>query len=103
MQRNLKRLMGLSGVAHAVFLLLGVIAVFKVPWAASALFFYLWTYLFASYAVFTIMVYRGGGKRRNPHIGRLSRTRQTVSCSGRCADISAWIAGRNSAARGIYG
>ncbi len=54
-QRNVKRLMGLSGIAHAGYLLLGVVASFTVPWAANAVVFYLFTYLLASFAVFGIM------------------------------------------------
>ncbi|MBI2815014.1 MAG: NADH-quinone oxidoreductase subunit N [Opitutae bacterium] len=59
-QRNTKRLMGLSGVAHAGYLLLGVIAAFTVPWAAGAVWFYLFTYLLASMAVFGVMAYVAG-------------------------------------------
>ena len=59
-QRNTKRLMGLSGVAHAGYLLLGVTAAFTVPWAAGAVWFYLFTYLLASMAVFGVMAYVGG-------------------------------------------
>jgi NADH-quinone oxidoreductase subunit N len=54
-QRNVKRLMGLSGVAHAGYLLVGVIASLYVPWAIYAVIFYLVTYLLASFAVFGVM------------------------------------------------
>ncbi len=56
-QRNAKRLMGLSGVSHAGFLLVGVIASVTVPWAQGAVWFYLFTYLFASMAVFGVMAH----------------------------------------------
>jgi len=56
-QRNAKRLMGLSGVAHAGYLLLGVVASFTVPWAVGAVWFYLGTYLLASMAVFGVMAH----------------------------------------------
>lgn len=59
-QRNAKRLMGLSGVSHAGFLLLGVVASIYIPWAAGAVWFYLFTYLFASMAVFGVMAYLAG-------------------------------------------
>jgi NADH-quinone oxidoreductase subunit N len=59
-QRNAKRLMGLSGVSHAGYLLIGVIAALTVPWAAGAVWFYLFTYLFASMAVFGVMAYVAG-------------------------------------------
>lgn len=59
-QRNAKRLMGMSGVSHAGYLLLGVIASFTVPWASGAVWFYLFTYLLASMAVFGVMAYCTG-------------------------------------------
>lgn len=59
-QQNTKRLMGLSGVSHAGFLLLGVVASIYIPWAAGAVWFYLFTYLFASMAVFGVMAYLAG-------------------------------------------
>ncbi len=59
-QRNAKRLMGLSGVSHAGYLLIGVIAALSVPAAASAVWFYLFTYLLASMAVFGVMAYVAG-------------------------------------------
>lgn len=55
-QRNVKRLMGLSGVAHAGYLMLGVIAVLAgIEWAKAAIVFYLVTYLLGSFAVFGVM------------------------------------------------
>lgn len=59
-QRNTKRLMGLSGVSHAGYLLLGVVAAFTVDWAAGAVWFYLFTYLIASMAVFGVMAHLAG-------------------------------------------
>ncbi|OQB93153.1 MAG: NADH-quinone oxidoreductase subunit N [Verrucomicrobia bacterium ADurb.Bin122] len=59
-QHNVKRLMGLSGVAHAGYLLLGVVASFYEPMAISAVFFYLFAYLLASMAVFGVMVHLAG-------------------------------------------
>jgi NADH-quinone oxidoreductase subunit N len=59
-QRNAKRLMGLSGVSHAGYLLMGVIAALSVPAAANAVWFYLFTYLLASMAVFGVMAYVAG-------------------------------------------
>ena len=59
-QRNAKRLMGLSGVSHAGYLLIGVIAALSVPAAANAVWFYLFTYLLASMAVFGVMAYVAG-------------------------------------------
>ncbi len=59
-QRNTKRLMGLSGVSHAGFILLGLIASFSVSWAGGAVIFYLFAYLFASFAVFAVMTHLAG-------------------------------------------
>lgn len=59
-QRNAKRLMGLSGVSHAGFLLVGVVAAMHVPWAAGAVWFYLFTYLLGSMAVFGVMAHLSG-------------------------------------------
>ena len=56
-QRNVKRLIGLSGVSHAGYLLMGVVAMFSIPQAQNAVVFYLITYLLASYAVFGVMAH----------------------------------------------
>jgi NADH-quinone oxidoreductase subunit N len=60
-QHNVKRLIGLSGVAHAGFLLLGVVASMTVPLATGAVYFYLFAYLIASFAVFGVMQHVAGG------------------------------------------
>ncbi len=54
-QNNVKRLMGLSGIAHAGYLLVGLLACFSVEWAPYAVVFYLLTYLLGSFAVFGVM------------------------------------------------
>lgn len=59
-QSNVKRLIGLSGVSHAGFLLLGVIAAPKAPGAVGAVLFYLFAYLLASFAVFGVMTHLAG-------------------------------------------
>ena len=56
-QRNVKRLMGLSGVSHAGYLLLGVIAAYREPTAVGAVYFYLLAYLLAAFAVFAVMAH----------------------------------------------
>lgn len=61
-QREAKRLIGLSGVSHAGFLLMGVAASFTVPWASGAVWFYLFTYLLASFAVFGVMAHVAGDR-----------------------------------------
>tara|TARA_R100000027_G_scaffold52103_3_gene40858 strand:+ start:35325 stop:36845 length:1521 start_codon:yes stop_codon:yes gene_type:complete len=59
-QRNVKRLMGLSGIAHAGYLLVGVVASMTVDWAVYAVVFYLITYLLASFGVFGVMIQMAG-------------------------------------------
>ena len=59
-QHNVKRLIGLSGVSHAGFLLLGVVAAPVSPLAMGAVYFYLFAYLIASFAVFGVMTHVAG-------------------------------------------
>ncbi len=63
-QRNLKRILGLSGVAHAGYLMVAVMASMLLPGesdrAVWILFFYLFTYLLSSYAVFGVMSLASG-------------------------------------------
>lgn len=77
-QRNTKRLMGLSGVSHAGYLLIGVVASMTVPWATGAVWFYLYTYMIASMAVFGVMAYVAGendAAGELDHYDRLARER----------------------------
>jgi NADH-quinone oxidoreductase subunit N len=59
-QHNVKRLIGLSGVSHAGYLLVGVVAGFSSSAALGAIYFYLVTYLLASFAVFGVMTHLAG-------------------------------------------
>lgn len=59
-QHNVKRLIGLSGVSHAGFLLLGVVAARTTPLALGAIYFYLFAYLIATFAVFGVMTHLAG-------------------------------------------
>ncbi len=60
-QRNVKRLMGLSGVAHAGYLLVGVVALVQgSELALGAILFYLVTYMLGSFAVFGVMAHVAG-------------------------------------------
>lgn len=68
-QRNVKRLMGLSGIAHAGYLLIGVVASITVPWAVYAVIFYLVTYLLASFTVFGVMSLVAGPDDANQELG----------------------------------
>ena len=77
-QRKVKRLMGLSGIAHAGYLLVGVIASLYVPWAVYAVIFYLVTYLLASFAVFGVMSLVAGpddAKQELAHYENFARKR----------------------------
>lgn len=58
-QRNVKRLMGLSGVSHAGILVLGILASRSEPWLVPVIFFYLVVYALASFAVFEVMAHVG--------------------------------------------
>lgn len=69
-QRNVKRLMGLSGVAHAGILLLGILAAERVDWGISAVFFYLFTYALASFAVFEVMAHVAGDETTEQDLDR---------------------------------
>lgn len=59
-QHNVKRLIGLSGVSHAGYLLIAVVASMTVPQAVGAIWFYLFAYLLASFAVFGVMTHVAG-------------------------------------------
>jgi NADH-quinone oxidoreductase subunit N len=68
-QRNVKRLMGLSGIAHAGYLLVGVVAAINgIPGAKYAVIFYLATYLLASFAVFGVMAHVAGPEDANQEL-----------------------------------
>ena len=59
-QSNVKRLIGLSGVSHAGFILLAVASASRVPSAVGAVYFYLVVYLIASFTVFGVMTLLAG-------------------------------------------
>jgi NADH-quinone oxidoreductase subunit N len=68
-QHNVKRLIGLSGVAHAGFILLAVASIGKAPGAEGAVYFYLFAYLVASFAVFGVMTALAGPDDTNQELG----------------------------------
>jgi NADH-quinone oxidoreductase subunit N len=77
-QHNVKRLMGLSGVSHAGYLLVGVIAGCREPLAVGAVYFYLLAYLLASFAVFMVMAHVSGSDDADQdleHYANLARER----------------------------
>jgi NADH-quinone oxidoreductase subunit N len=67
-QHNVKRLMGLSGVSHAGFLLLGIVAAGTQVMAVGAIYFYLFAYLLASFAVFGVMALVAGSNDTDQEI-----------------------------------
>jgi len=67
-QTNVKRMIGLSGVSHAGFLLLGVIASATIPMALGAVYFYLFSYLLASFLVFFVMVHVASSEDSNQEL-----------------------------------
>jgi NADH-quinone oxidoreductase subunit N len=71
-QHNVKRLIGLSGVSHAGFILLAVVSVPRVPMAVGAVYFYLFAYLIASFAVFGVMTVLAGHDDSEQEIGDYS-------------------------------
>jgi NADH-quinone oxidoreductase subunit N len=68
-QHNVKRLIGLSGVAHAGFLLLGVVAAAQTRLGYGAIYFYLYAYLLASFAVFGVMAHVAGDNDADQELG----------------------------------
>jgi NADH-quinone oxidoreductase subunit N len=68
-QSNVKRLIGLSGVSHAGFILLAVVSAGQGPRAVGAVYFYLFAYLIASFAVFGVMTVLAGADDTNQELG----------------------------------
>jgi NADH-quinone oxidoreductase subunit N len=71
-QHNVKRLIGLSGVSHAGFILLAVVSAARVPMAVGAVYFYLYAYLIASFAVFGVMTVLAGPDDTDQELGSYS-------------------------------
>ncbi len=71
-QHNVKRLIGLSGVSHAGFILLAVVSAASVPMAINAMYFYLYAYLIASFAVFGVMTVMAGPDDTEQELGSYS-------------------------------
>jgi NADH-quinone oxidoreductase subunit N len=68
-QHNVKRLIGLSGVSHAGFLLVAVASAAAAPAAVGAVYFYLYAYLIASFAVFGVMTVLSGADDTEQELG----------------------------------
>ena len=76
-QQNVKRLIGLSGVSHAGYLLIGVVAASSQPLAIGAIYFYLFAYLLASFAVFGVMTHVAGSDDADQDISHYSDLAKT--------------------------
>jgi len=69
-QNNVKRLIGLSGVSHAGFILLAVVSVASAPvLATGAVYFYLYAYMISSFAVFGVMTILAGPDDTEQELG----------------------------------
>ncbi|HEY9153908.1 MAG TPA: NADH-quinone oxidoreductase subunit N [Opitutaceae bacterium] len=74
--QNVKRLIGLSGVSHAGYLMLGIVAALTQPEAINAVYFYLFVYLIASFAIFGVMTHLAGvddADQQLDHYGDLAK------------------------------
>jgi NADH-quinone oxidoreductase subunit N len=71
-QHNVKRLIGLSGVSHAGFMLMAVASAGEAPGALGAVYFYLVAYLIASFAVFGVMTVLAGPDDSNQELSDYS-------------------------------
>lgn len=76
-QHNVKRLIGLSGVSHAGYLLLAVVAAASQPLAIGAVYFYLFAYLLASFAVFGVMTHVAGANDSDQDLDHYSGLAKT--------------------------
>ena len=93
-QTNLKRLLAYSSIAHAGYLLIGVVCL-----AGAAVAFYLVAYLLMTLLSFAVLIVVGKQRRRTHR--RLQRSRETLSLSRlRDADRDG-VAGRRSVHRWI--
>ena len=97
-QRNLKRLLGYSSIAHAGYLLLGVAALSAS--GQAAILYYLSGYLFTVLGAFTVICLdAASGPRRHFRAGRIE---PAFAVAGHDADAGDGIAGRHSANGGIF-
>ena len=97
-QRNLKRLLGYSSIAHAGYMLLGVAALSAA--GRSAVLYYLSGYLFTVLGAFTVicLVHAAGGRRRHQRAGRPA---PALAFAGGNHDPGDGLAGRHPAAGGV--
>ncbi len=64
-QRNMKRFLGLSGLSHTAYLILGLVAAYDLPEIKTALLFYLFAYSIGSFLVFGCLSYLGKNTEDN--------------------------------------
>ena len=94
-QRNLKRLLGYSSIAHAGYLLLGVAALSAT--GQAAVLYYLGGYLFTVLAAFPVICARAAAAGRRGHFGP-GRSEPALAVAGRDDDAGDGFAGGHSAA-----
>jgi NADH-quinone oxidoreductase subunit N len=93
-QYNVKRLLGLSGVSHAGFILLALISASSVPMAVGVVYFYLFAYLIASFAAFGVMTVLAGPDDSEQELGDYAGlARQSPFLSGVLACALGSLAG----------
>lgn len=84
-QRNVKRIMGLSGVSHAGYLLAACVALMLGSnLAVNAIVFYLFTYLLGSFAVFAVMAHTASQKddeQELEHYTDLAKNHPLLGCA----------------------
>lgn len=68
-QTNIKRLLGLSGISHAGYLLLGVIASLTIPQSFTAVSFYLFIYMLSSFLMFGLITQISASEDTHLEIG----------------------------------
>lgn len=86
-QTNVKRLMGLSGVSHAGYMLIGVMASYVVNWAVMGVVFYLFTYLLGSFAIFCVMSHMSTGDDAKQELEDYERQGKANPFLGVCLTI----------------
>ena len=99
-QQNLKRMLGLSGVAHAGYLLVAVMASMHFAGdsdrAIWVLYFYLFTYLLASFCVFGVMALARLEDDTEHEFSHYEEFGKKATLDGLCISFGYWFIGWNS-------
>ena len=100
-QTNIKRMLAYSSIAHAGYLLVGLVA--RNESGVQALLFYLGSYALMTLGAFAVVQLIGGGRRTSGWARRLPRSRAESPLSGRLLDGLPAFARRDSGDRGFHG